>query len=293
MKLFCVILFLIAGQLSAQNYVDLLKLHMAQTPENSFDSIDGTTAIQEFGADLTLPIVLANENAIVTGLVYENINLKLHPEASSTTLTTLNLKVGYNVIHSDKLTASYILLPKISSDMESIGSKDFQIGGVALFKLKKTDNFKYHFGLYANQDLFGPFLVPLLGFYYKSENDKLEINATLPVWADINYSLNNWFRMGANFSAVVRSYHLSESNAYVVKKSNDLFGYLQFHLTKSILLQTKVGYTIGRSYNAYQDADKTSLGVSAFRFGDDRTQLNPTFEDGIVYRARLIYRFHL
>ena len=43
------------------------------------------------------------------------------------------------------------------------------------------------------------------------------------------------------------------------KKSNDILGYLQFNLTKSVLLQTKTGYTIGRSYKVYDDNDKTDF----------------------------------
>jgi len=100
-------------------------------------------------------------------------------------------------------------------------------------------------------------------------------------------------KIGANFSAFVRSYHLSERNVYLVKKSNDVFGYLQFNLSKSILLQTKTGYSIGRSYKVYDNNDKTNLAVSAFRFGDDRTVLNPTFKNGLLFKVRLIYRFHI
>ena len=43
---------------TAQNYVDLARFHYATTPENDFDSIGGSTHIQEFGADLMFPIQL-------------------------------------------------------------------------------------------------------------------------------------------------------------------------------------------------------------------------------------------
>src|SRR5690606_13764505 len=99
--------------------------------------------------------------------------------------------------------------------------------------------------------------------------------------------------IGSNFNAGVRSYNLSENNAYVVKKTNEIFGYLQFNINKSILIQTKAGYTIGRSYRTYNTNDKTDVGISAFRFGDNRTVLNPDFNDGAIFRVRLLYRFHI
>ena len=46
-------------------------------------------------------------------------------------------------------------------------------------------------------------------------------------------------------------------------------------------------------YQVYNDNDEADLAVSAFRFGDNRTVLNPTFKDGLVFKVRLIYRFHI
>ena len=287
------LIFLLAFNASAQDYVDLIKNHYAISPNNSFDSIKGNTDIEEYGTDITLPIVLKNENVFITGITAEQIHLKLHPSASKTSISSVALKLGYQINHSEKVSGTYMILPKLASDFKNIGANDFQIGGLALYKIKKSSSFKYHAGAYYNNELFGPFLVPLLGFYYKSENKKLEANFTLPIWADINYSLTNWMNIGTNFSAIVRSYHLSQSNAYVVKKSNDIFGYLQFNFKKNFILQTKIGYSIGRSYKAYTNEDKTDFGLSAFRFGDNRNVLNPTFEDGMILRIRLLYRFHI
>ena len=160
-------------------------------------------------------------------------------------------------------------------------------------KYTRQENLKYNLGVYYNGELFGPFVVPLFGLYYKSNNEKFEVNLTLPIWGDMNYKLNNTIKIGANFAAFVRSYHLGESNTYLAKKSNDLFAYLQFNLTKNIVLQTKTGYSIGRTLKVYEENDKTDLAFSAFRFGDDRTVLNPTFKDGMIFKIRLLYRFHI
>ena len=277
----------------SQDYVDLARFHYSTTPANNFDSIAGNTTVEDFGLDATLPIVINEENTFLTGFNIDQITTKIHPSTNPITISTVNLKIGYNKKHSEKWSGTYMFLPKISSDFKNLSSKDYQFGGLALMKYNKKENLKYTFGAYYNGELFGPFIVPLLGLYYKSPNEKFEANLTLPIWADFNYKLNSFMKIGANFSAFVRSYNLGENNAYVVKKSNDVFGYLQFNLTKSILLQTKTGYTIGRSYKAYKNGDEADLGLSAFRFGDDRTVLNPTFKDGLVFKVRLIYRFHI
>ena len=287
------ILFFAFSFYKAQNYVDLARFHYSTTPQNEFDSIEGNTDITDFGVDITLPIKLNDNNAILTGLNLDQITTKLHPLSNYRTISTVNLKIGYNKKHTEKWSGTYMLLPKLSSDFKNITGKDFQLGGLILMKYSKKENLKYNIGAYYNSELFGPFIVPLLGLYYKSANDKFEANLTLPIWAEMNYKLANQLKIGANFSAFVRSYHLSENNAYVVKKSNEIFGYLQFDVTKSILIQTKAGYSIGRSYKVYDDNEKVDMGFSAFRFGDERTVLNPTFNNGLIFKIRLLYRFHI
>jgi len=293
-KIFLLLFVLICyGRIFSQNYVDLAKFHYAITPENSFDTLSGNTNIEEFGADLTFPIKLNENKVIISGIAYEKIKTKLHPLSNFTHFTSINLKVGLNKKHSERWTGTYLLLPKISSNLKNVTSKHLQLGALALLKYTKSSHLKYTTGLYFNNELFGPFLVPIFGFYYKSPNQKIETNLVLPIWADINYELKSWLNAGVNFSAFTKSYYLGNDNAYAVKISNEIFTYLQFNINKSLLLQTKLGYSIGRSYKAYQEDEKIDLGVSLFRFGDERTVLNPSFKDGLIFRLRLIYRFHL
>ena len=274
--------------------MDLAKFHYANTPDNSFDSIIGNTTIRELGADINLPIKLNDDNVFLTGFYLENIRTQLHPQSDFIEISTINLKIGFNKNHSEKWNGTYILLPKISSDFKKLTRKDFQIGGVIIMKYKKSENFKYHIGVYANNDLFGVLVSPLIGFYYKSPNDKLEANFTLPIWADVNYELTNWMNIGSSFTAITRSYNLGNINTYVTKKTNEIFGYIQFNnVKKTLLLQTKIGYAIDRSYEAFTTDDKIDLNIWGIEFGDNRKILNPTSKDGLVFKVRLLYRFNL
>ncbi|PKP45024.1 MAG: hypothetical protein CVT95_09755 [Bacteroidetes bacterium HGW-Bacteroidetes-12] len=275
----------------SQEYIDLLKFHYAATPKNNFVDTNDKAPLSEVGIDLTLPLKINNSLTIITGLFWENINTQLAPETEEISISTLNIRIGINKKHSEKWSGTYLLLPKISSDLKDIDKNHFQLGFLGLLKRTHSATKNYSVGLYYNQELFGPFFVPLLGLYRKTE--KWEFNITLPIWADINYSISNRISAGATFSAFVRSYYLGNYDNYVVKKNNELFGYLQYKLNRSILFQAKIGYSIGRSFRAFPKNEKIDLGISAFRFGDNRKKLNSDFEDGLVFNFRMIYRFDL
>lgn len=300
-KLIPLIFFLLIASQSAfsQQYVDIGKLFYANTPVNQFDTLTNSTRIEEFGLDLNIPVPLKSGHALLFGFYGEGITASVNPvEPNLTSVYTINPRFGINYNHSEKWTGTYLLLPKLSSDFKSIGSKDFQFGAIALLKYKKRQNFAWQFGMYYNGELFGPFFVPLFGFYHLSANERFEMNVRLPLAVDMNYKLQPWLKAGMEFSAFVRSYHLNEpyqGNAenYLVKASNELFAYLHFNVTDNILLKTKVGYSIGRNYRVYDIEDRVTWGLSAFRFNDERQQLNADFQDGLIFRAELIYRFRL
>jgi hypothetical protein len=297
--LFTIGLFFIITTTNSQDYIDLVRFKYDNTPLNQFDTATASTRVEEFTLDATLPIVLKNGNAIITGFDLQSLSTKVNPTIPQlTSVYTILVKLGMNINHNEKWSGTYMFLPKLSSDLKDIGPQDFQYGAYVLLKYKKTSNLNYQFGMYYNSELFGPFFVPLLGLYYLSPSNKLEINATLPVWADINYRFNDWFRVGLSFSAFVRSYYINEpqfveTGEYLVKSTNEPMIYLQFEPVKSLIIQTKLGYSIGRQFAIYDETDKVTFGLSAFRFGGDQQQLNDGFADGLIFEARMIYRFHI
>jgi Domain of unknown function (DUF6268) len=286
----------IIGNVIGQKYVDIAKFYYGNSSLNKFENSDSSTRIKELGLEITIPIVINLSDAILTGLVYERIQTKLFEADPETTVSVLGLRAGLSKKHSDKWSGTYVLIPKIASDFDHIGSKDFQLGVIALLKYAKRPNKSYKLGVYYNAELFGPFIVPLLGVYYLSPDEKFETNLTLPFLADMNYKLNNFMHVGINFNGQVRSYHLTEVSStnkpgYVVKATNELFSYLKFNLNKNFSIQTKVGYSVGRSFRVYDENDKISYGSVLIKVGDDRQQLNTDFSDGFIYQATMLYRF--
>jgi len=283
----------------AQNYVDLAKLFYQQSAPSTFDSSSTNTGISELSFSFTLPIVLSDKTAFITGGSIDKFGVDLVPNGPQTNISSYLFKAGFNINHSNKVSGTYLILPKLASDFEgTMNGSDFQFGAVALLKFQRKENFKYKLGLYYNPDRFGTFFVPLLGLYSKTK--KWEVDMTLPVSANANYKLGQSVRLGADFRAVVKSFNLHRNfttqpnnpGQHLHQSSNEISTYLSYEIKKGFILKGQVGYSIGRSYRIYNNDDKIDFGISAFRFGDDRKQINTDFADGLVFRAEMIYRFY-
>jgi hypothetical protein len=295
---FALILLLFSDVINAQEYIDIFKTDYTISPSNSFDSSKAETNLQEINGDLTVPLKISDRFAFLTGITYENISATFGESRGRgrESVTGLTVKLGANVKFNSKWSGTYMLLPKVSSDLERISNRDFQFGGAVLMKYTKSENFNYKFGMYANKELFGTFIVPILGFYYQDPSGKFEAKVLLPLSVDINYLMTKSFRVGLNFKGQVRSYNLNnssqtESERYLSKSTNDVYTYFQYETKKGINFQLGVGHSLGRSYRVYDE--KVSLGVPLAYFGDNRRQLNSDFSDGWLIKASVFYRLKL
>lgn len=296
--IFIIKLFLSGSFAFSQNYVDLLKVSASTTPNNTFDSSDVKTRINDVLVDLTVPVKINEGFSVLTGVIYEDMQTKLFTDGIIKNFGSTTVKLGFNKQLTEKWSTTVVALPKIASDYNSFTNKDFQVGGIALFKYKKRDNLNFKTGLYYNSELFGPLFVPMLGMYYQSPNKKFEANIMLPLQADVNYQVLPFMNVGINFNGQMRTYHLNNvtdanPSAYVAKSTNELFGYLKFNITKSISLQTKVGQSFGRSYKVYDSGDKVTCGFPATFIGHKPTQLNSNFSNGMIFQVTLLYRLSL
>lgn len=293
-----IILFLSTTSVFSQNYVDLLKVNVSTTPNNTFDTSASKTKLSEILIDLTIPVKINERLSIITGVIYENIETKLFADDNIKSFGSITLKLGVNKQFNEKWSGTLVALPKIASDYNSIGNKDFQLGAIGLMKYKKRDNLNFKLGLYYNKELFGPFFVPMIGMYYLSPNKKFETNIMLPLQADINYKIFPFMNIGCNFNGQVRSYHLiditpTDHSTYVARSTNELFAYLKFNITKNISLQIKVGQSVGRKYRVYNDNDKVYYGAPLIFVGGHRKQLNSDFSNGMIFQVVLSYRINL
>jgi len=279
-----------------QNYIDLAKFDYAISSPSSYDTSTAEVNLREMNGDLTIPLVINDKSTFLTGLSYELTQGSFNPFRAKESVTGITLKTGINIKHNDKWSGTYMLLPKISSDLKKIGKEDFQIGGVVLMKYTKSDHFNYKFGVYSNSELFGPFLVPIIGFYYLSPNDKFESKVLLPLAVDLNYSFTKQARVGLNFKGQVRTYNLNvplfnENDRYLARSTNDIYTYVQYGLKNGINLQLGAGRSLARSYRIYNET--VPFAMPLVYFGNKRSQLNTDFSDSWLLKFTAFYRLKI
>ncbi|MCW8981513.1 MULTISPECIES: DUF6268 family outer membrane beta-barrel protein [Altibacter] len=308
MKKILLVALLLPLCLHAQEYVDLIRIGYGQTFNNTYVDAPGNTFVKSFEADITLPVVLNEKHAFITGIAFSRNNLQLYPKTDAdifyfgvgknnfASLYSTTLKLGLASAYNDVWSSTIVLLPKIASDYEKITGDDFYFGGLALLKYQKTENLKYRFGFYATSEAFGLFTTPIVGWYYLSPSTKFEMDMSLPIAADISYSFDT-VSVGLDYFGIGRSFRLygetETSQAYVDLSSLEFASYVQFNtLQKQVLLRAKFGYS-SNNFEVYPDGETIDLGLSAFSFGDDRTQLNPDLNGGFFLKFEAIYRFSI
>lgn len=280
----------------SQEYVDVFKIGYGQTFRNEFEGSDNTTNVITFESDLTLPLRLSDNQAVILGAAFSKNNLQLIPGTASKDLQSVTLKLGYSGNISSRWSSTLLFLPKIASDFTAVQGDDVYFGGLAIFKYHKSRFLKYRFGLYASTEAFGVFSTPIIGLYYRSPNTQFEMDLSLPISADINYTFN-WLTLGVDYFGIGRSFRLYDesevSTTYVDLSSLEFASYLQVNLfDKSVLLRSKLGYA-SSEFEVYPNDQTIDLGLSALSIGDDRTQLNPDISGGFFFRFEALYRFDL
>ena len=294
MKKLAVLFLIFSLTCQAQNHVDIFKFNFGESFKNNFkDTL--STQIYSMDAELTLPFKINQKHAVITGIDYSRNSLQLFPESSFSKLQSTTLKLGLASQWNDKWSSAVVLLPKIASDYKDISSKDFYLGLIATAKMKKTENFSWRFGIYASTEAYGVFTTPILGWQYQSPNEKFEMDMSLPIKGDMNYKLGV-VSIGADYYGISRSFRFQDDDKqkfYADLNSIKLSAYLQWNtFNESLLLRAKLGYS-SDNYSVYNENQKIGLGLSAFKFGDNRTQLNPDLQGSPFFKIEAVYRFQV
>jgi len=284
--------------MQAQNHLDIINITYTNTPSNDFEISKAQTSVEERALELTFPIVINDKTVLLTGVYGNKTSLKLDAETTEVDLNILSVNFGVNKIFNDKWSGTFMIIPKIASDKIGFDNEDFQLGALALFTNTKRKTLKYKYGIFANTENYGIIIVPIIGLYYLSKNEKFEANLNLPITVDINYKIFKKGSIGMGFEGLGTTYNLkrpmyNNKQLYVAKTSNEICSYFQWKFSKSVYLNSKIGYAIGRDYEVYDANDKIDLAMSSFYFGDHRTQLNEDFKDGMFFKFELLYRVHL
>ena len=261
-QLLFIILSLVTFDAFTQPYVDPFNIQYTRAFQNK--SKPGTPFNHTYlGPDF--PLKQRNNGLIVISPVYEKWNIdsssdKNYLPAVSSIALALSLVIPLDENHWS-LTVSAI--PRFNSEGLSFDNS-FQMGGVLLAVYKKKESLAYKFGVYANNEFFGLFIIPLAGIDWRIDKNN-NLFGVLPGRLTYEHKLNNNFYTGATFRAITNSYRLSNGN-YLRIDDNQLSAYLDFYPAKHIVLTLEPGYGIFRKLRSGTGYNKNYL--TDYNWGD-------------------------
>ncbi len=285
---FTALLLLLIVSVNGQQYTDIISVGIQYSPSNGFKTGNSKVNIidQNFGAKA--PIKVNKSDYALIGFSENHLSFSGDSLPGGTSFTALTLQLGY-IANFGRYNLTTVLLPKISSDFAHLTDRNFQMGGLVVFTVKHSDNFKIKYGCYYNQEFFGPLIVPIIGLDWKV-NEKLRIFGNLPITATAEYRISERFSSGIFFNANTTSYLYDKQRQYIQKNTQEISAFGDVYLTKNLVFQAKIGHTIGRKYDLFNLSDKIGAKMIA-TFGDNRQQLNTNvLKDGLIGEIKLIFR---
>lgn len=246
----------------AQPYVD--PFHIRYT--YGFKSNSGSaTPFSHLYIGPDFPLKLRNNGFFVISPVFENWNIDSSSEKSYLPGVSGVALAMSAVIPLDKnrwmLTLSAI--PRVNSEDLQFDNS-FQFGGVVLATYKQKQTLKYKFGVYANREFFGLFIIPLAGIDWNI-NERNNLFGVLPGRLSFEHKLSTHFYTGGTFRAITNSYRLKNGD-YLRIDDNQLSGFLDCYVSKHIVLTGEAGYGILRKLRSGKDYNKNY--ITDYNWGD-------------------------
>lgn len=283
----------------AQNSIELFNLTGrwgAPTPLQS-PATEGTG--QETALQMTLraPIQL-NRKLIFYNLL--NINYYDVTSSAPDTAGTLNNPRLLGVIYqgglivrlSDVNALHFIAVPRYMREVGSTTPEAWQMGGVALFEHRFTEDLLLRFGAMYNQEKSGALLVPLVDVNWQI-NRRWSVTGLFPIFGKINYRVNPKIVTGISHFGLITSFALDEetyNGGYLERTSIDLAWFFRYNLVGNWHAESRLGYALGRSYAQFTADDRIDLRLSLAKFGDRRGEpVNVLFNNGFFAELRLVY----
>lgn len=188
-----------------------------------------------------------------------------------------------------------LIAPRLMSDFQNLDGNSFQLGGIASYQNDLNTRLNLGFGAIYNQELFGPYLVPLVLLDWQA-SERWYIEGMIPVTLKVHYRVNEGLEVGFNHFGLITSYYLGNpdyAGDYMERQSIDLSLFARQRLYKNFYIEGMVGRTFGRSYRQYAGDQKVDFAIPLVTFGDDRTVKNVSFKDGMIFTLKLIFNLQV
>ena len=270
--------------LSAQAYLDIVKLNYAYSPKQGLNEKTSPLESNFFTLDVTIPIELKkNGDAFIINPFFTNNTGEVSTMGFH--VTSKALMVGFfkkDVFPDWNLLSSFVVRRNAEADIAS--KDDWQYGGIILTTWKKNQDLSFKFGLYYNKEFFGNFFMPLVGLDWKIDA-RNNLFGVLPGYIIFEHKVAPRFYYGLAFRALTNSYReqiidpLDGGYNYLRIDDNPLGIYADTYLSKKIVLSAEAGYTILRRYRYGYKTESAHIKT-------DYKNDNFYFKASLAYRLR-------
>jgi len=266
-------------KIAAQPFLDIVNVKYSNSPHAGlFNQNKNDLELQYFSLSTNLPVPFKNKK---DALIFSPYFEKWWSQVNKNTRqdhTGIALPVSF--IKSITKTKWSIVLTAIARmNDSSIGKKStVQIGGAFIAGYKRNEKLTWKLGVYVNNELFGVFVMPLLGIDWKM-NERNNLFGILPGNLTYEHRISKRFYYGANFRAITNSY--GNTNGYWRMDENQLGVYLDTYLAKNFVLNMEAGHSVLR---------KIRTGVKDMWRYDAKVNDNVYIKLAVAYRVRFSKR---
>ena len=282
----------------AQNSIDLFTIATQYGFPSDYEApLDGQGQETVYNLNAKLPIPMGENDVWYNNLSYYNFRVNSDGEipeamASPLNLHAIILQTGLYHKFSEDKGFMLLLMPRLMSDFD--GGSSVQPGAIALYEKRFHDRLLMRFGVSYNQELFGPFFVPLV-FLNWQFGDDWSIEGLLPIYMKVKKQINENFSVGFHEFALVMTFPLNEenNNDYIERNAIELSLFARHRVAGNVHAEVRAGYSLSRDYGQYADGQMVDWGIPTVRVNDERPLLNVPFNDGPFVSARLVYNLPL
>ncbi|OCB73063.1 hypothetical protein SAMN05192550_0765 [Flavobacterium glycines] len=234
------VFILFSTSLYSQSYFEPLQLrHTNAFKDNHYE----TSIFKTLEISSELPIKINTNNYLLLNPYYNNTQIALENTFDQPlTVQSLRLPIGFiRQINDSKWSLTFLTL--ISWNGEKLFTdNNFQFGAISFTTFSKKTNKQIRFGVYANKEFFGWFIIPILGLNWKL-NDSNSVFGLLPGRFTYEHKWNSKLYSGLNFRAPLNSYRIN-SQQYITLYDNQLSLFLDYYISKPICLTIEPGWSV-------------------------------------------------
>lgn len=291
------LILLITYQLVAQDRVEIFSISAKNAFPTSYDSsLTGKAKETAGSASLTVPVPISDDFIIYNNISYFYYHVDNEPQIPTNIAGPIDvhgfiLRTGIVKRFSASRSIQVLFSPRYMSDMKGGSTSNIQIGGLALYEKKYSDNLTIGYGTMVNNECFGILAIPLVNVNWQISK-RVAITGLLPIYGKVKFKLTDKFNTGMCFLGLTNTFRLNSQNYkddYIERKCIDLGLYANYNIYKDLFLEGRFGRTLGREYKQYKSDDKVDFATSMIMIGDNRQQKNIMFEDGFYCELRIVY----